>query len=562
MRSSARHGIIEATAGSGKTTTLVQVAAQLPVGSRACFLAFNRSTAAELRARLPPHVEATTLHALGRASLAVSYRRAAGAAPSSGKYRALALRALAPLGVQADLRPVAANYLAGLADYCRLALTPPGNAAAVASTARRHGLITPQLADHVGALHPLLGDLLRRGANAAAEGSLDFTDMLYVPVKLELELPKFDFVCVDEAQDLSPLSLALLERLVRRGARALLVGDPAQAIYAFAGAQPGSIAMSKERLDAELLPLSVSYRCPVRHVTLARRFSPSMLPRRGAPPGRVRLTQFARLAGELRAGDLVMSRVNAPLPSLAVALLARGESVTLLGVDLRVPVVELARELFGGSVPPDALHVVAQHAAAEAQALEAEFVTSERLKDELLVSSERHRALTALLRRLKLAGGGTADDLARLAEALLRSQVEEGAGSAAELRAEVRGGVLLCSIHRAKGREAQRVFLLFPEELAPPGPAAAIPGRPESGADPLGLGVTPEDSEAEANVLFVALTRAKRELVLVQRSRGAIRERLAAQARASAAGPHGLLARRWSEVLSLATLMHRRGGRG
>lgn len=47
------HGIVKATAGSGKTSTLVLVARELETtllatGGRACFLAFNRATATEL----------------------------------------------------------------------------------------------------------------------------------------------------------------------------------------------------------------------------------------------------------------------------------------------------------------------------------------------------------------------------------------------------------------------------------------------------------------------------------------------------------------------------------
>src|SRR5690606_10592798 len=66
VREGRGHAVVQATAGSGKTTTLVQVAGMLPRENRACFLAFNRSTVAELRQRLPAHVEATTVHALGR----------------------------------------------------------------------------------------------------------------------------------------------------------------------------------------------------------------------------------------------------------------------------------------------------------------------------------------------------------------------------------------------------------------------------------------------------------------------------------------------------------------
>lgn len=64
------HGVIMATAGSGKTTTPVEVAHRLQTGTSACFLAFNTAAAKQLRDRLPAHTTARTVHALGLKTLA------------------------------------------------------------------------------------------------------------------------------------------------------------------------------------------------------------------------------------------------------------------------------------------------------------------------------------------------------------------------------------------------------------------------------------------------------------------------------------------------------------
>lgn len=57
--------IVEAVAGSGKTTTIVEAAKRIPATDRAVFLAFNKSIATELQQRLPNNIEAKTLNALG-----------------------------------------------------------------------------------------------------------------------------------------------------------------------------------------------------------------------------------------------------------------------------------------------------------------------------------------------------------------------------------------------------------------------------------------------------------------------------------------------------------------
>lgn len=60
MRSGTGHCVVRATAGSGKTTTLVEVAGVLPKSARSVCLAFNRNAVNELQRRLPAHVAAST----------------------------------------------------------------------------------------------------------------------------------------------------------------------------------------------------------------------------------------------------------------------------------------------------------------------------------------------------------------------------------------------------------------------------------------------------------------------------------------------------------------------
>jgi superfamily I DNA/RNA helicase len=64
------NAIVDAKAGSGKTSTLCMLSDLIPtVGSRAAFLAFNRSIADELKRRLPAHVQAATFHSVCNAAL-------------------------------------------------------------------------------------------------------------------------------------------------------------------------------------------------------------------------------------------------------------------------------------------------------------------------------------------------------------------------------------------------------------------------------------------------------------------------------------------------------------
>ena len=607
------HGIVEATAGSGKTTTLVQVAALLEShvlrpGQSACFLAFNRSTAQELRARLPAAVEATTIHALGRRMLLTSLGGARLTLDDT-KYHDLALGTLALTRIEA-LRaldpPEAASYLSRLAGLARLELTDPADASALSGLASRYRLRSPA-AHHTEVLNALLPELLERGAEAGRTGSVDFTDMVYLPLRYDLPPPQYAFVCVDEAQDLSRLNLELVMRLLAAGARGLFVGDPYQAIYAFAGADARSLTRIAERTGATRLPLSVSYRCPVRHVTLARRFSPDTHPRRAAPTGTVTVLPATALARSVQPGDLVMSRTNAPLIALAVEFASHGTACLVLGDDLTSETIELARSLFPEGQLDEWRTVVNTAAATDARALEFRLLTDETLARELDRSADRYQALRlaldALDRRWRprrqptppatAERGGmpawlgrwlptltrpTVDDLARVLSELLGGATDAADGNAdadspygsqplASPTAPAPERVVLSTIHKAKGREADRVFLFNADQL----------GQTQGNAD---------EDLSERNVLFVALTRAKRELVLVESTHGALTTRLAADTnttaspaasdatppderwrtpeRPDAAAPvdRSDLHRRWDDILRLALIMARSPGVG
>ena len=59
------NAVIEAVAGSGKTTTIIQALNLLPQNASVLFLAFNKSVVTELKTKVPRHVEVSTYHSVG-----------------------------------------------------------------------------------------------------------------------------------------------------------------------------------------------------------------------------------------------------------------------------------------------------------------------------------------------------------------------------------------------------------------------------------------------------------------------------------------------------------------
>ena len=103
--------------------------------------------------------------------------------------------------------------------------------------------------------------------------TIDFDDMLYLPVIHGVPFQRADWLFIDEAQDLNAIQHVIVERMTDQKSRILALGDPYQAIYGFRGAHVDSMTRLAERFSMSVLPLSVSYRCPQAVVREARKDS-------------------------------------------------------------------------------------------------------------------------------------------------------------------------------------------------------------------------------------------------------------------------------------------------
>ena len=205
-------------------------------------------------------------------------------------------------------RQVYATNLSHLITFMRLTRTDPRDTPAVQQLARQYGILLRDLMQ-AGVERALVW-----GAEQAAEKRLvDFTDQIWLPLYLNLDMPQFDFVFIDEAQDLNVCQRELVLNLRAPGGRYLFVGDPRQSIMLFAGADSHSYDRIRETTGATEFPLSVCYRCPVSHLELARAEVPEIEARPGAPTGRIASVPEIHLGSQVEAGDLIICRLTAPL---------------------------------------------------------------------------------------------------------------------------------------------------------------------------------------------------------------------------------------------------------
>ncbi len=512
-----------AAAGSGKTRVLTRrIAHRVVTGTadarRTLALTFTREAAGELRRRLRriglrEPVEAGTFHAVARNLLHQRWQDLGERPPAIVNDRARLLRELRT-GI-----PVAA--LGTELDWAAARGIPPDRYVAAARAAGRRGPAPPN--DIANAMHDY-GDLKRR------RGIVDLDDLLTLALRhlnhdqLWAEGVRFRYrhFLVDEAQDLNPVQFQLLRALLGGRDDVFLVGDPAQAIYAFNGSDPSLLAeIDRHMPGVEVLRLPVNHRSTPavvdagRHVlavsgqpadTVASRDEGPPVEIHAAGDAEAEAALVARLAAGLdpslvRTGQVgVLARTNAQLPALAAALDAAGLAVRR---DAVVPGSPLAIAISATTALPSASRLRAwAHDVTEDMTSGAAGTVG--------ASGAARRGSGALAS----AADATQDELQRDAErrvaaAVLEFLRDQPTGDGAALRQWIAttnpfasgpdiSGVDVLTFHGAKGREWHTVFVTGVEtSLVPHRSASTVAARAE-----------------EARLLHVALTRARDRLVV------------------------------------------------
>lgn len=487
---------VNAVAGSGKTTTIVEAANRLPRNARTLFLAFNKHIVTELASRLPAGVDCMTIHSLGMKSC---YRGTQSKVKvEAHKYTDLIDDLVASnQSVPPQVHGVFAKLVKQIVDLGRLTLTDFKVEEQVDDLIAHYDMAA-DLLDAANEIEADLDTLLAMAVRTAREsmkqgmkqykehGIIDFTDMLWLPYVYALPVARYDVVMVDEAQDLSRAQLEIVLKAAGAGGRVIAVGDPRQAIQGFAGADNESFARIVERTRAQVLPLSVCYRCPVTHLNLAREIVPTIEAAPNAIDGNVEYIDEGRFSAMPRPGDLIICRTNAPLVPAALRLIAKGIQARVRGRNIGQAIAKIAEDASKVEIDPQTM----------AQGWRVSFAAQLERYGQL-----RREALEE--RKHSEAAIESLNDQIDALYAYIDAKTEIDSTKALvsgimELFADEGAAVWCSSIHRSKGLEADRVFVLKPDKMA-------LQFK----------NMLPWQAEQEQNLRYVGLTRAKKFMYFV-----------------------------------------------
>lgn len=460
--------VLEAVAGAGKTTTLIHALEMM--NGYIFFGAYNKKIADEIKEKAPTKNGLTigTMHSAG-----------------FSMWRKVANK------VVVDGNKVRNLYRETYTEYADRELESP--VTSLVSYAKQAG-IGCLVANEDSAWFDLIdhydvdcmdkdNDVVERAkiilkASVELDSKIiDFDDMIFAPLMHHVKPFQYDWVLVDEAQDTNATRRALALLMMKRNGRLVAVGDRHQAIYGFTGADSDALDLIKSATDAIDMPLTVTYRCPKAVVKEANKYVSHINAHETAPEGEVKHLK-ENIFTAAATGDAILCRYNAPLINLVYGFIAEGVAAKVEGREIGNGIKTLARRYKSKSfsVLRERLSDYCDREAAKYRIKE---------KENLAIAIEdKVNCLNVILNRVEKnnpKSNTPVDDVC--------AEIDRIFGD------DVKDCIILSSIHKSKGREWNRVFWMQSKTNR--------------------FATQAWQKEQEVNLHYVAVTRAKQELIIV-----------------------------------------------
>lgn len=478
MREGTQNVVFRARAGTGKTTTIIEGFRHAYEGT-ILYVVFNKKNQLEAKSKIKdPRVQPMTLHSLGYRYITRVWSGVK--ADDSVEYDRVAEL------IGRDVPDPVINNIIKMVGFAKNTMIAP-DLDTIIEIAEQRELDCPDFereADGgwtVEVMAQVAVDAMELARHRDEKNRISFNDMVWLPVANNWTREWFDLVVVDEAQDMNLPQLIMAKRSVKAGGRVVVVGDDRQAIYSFRGAVSNGLDYMKEELGAKELGLTITYRCPKSVVALAREYVPDYRAHDTAPSGEVLRMSLEGLTKTAQVGDVILSRMNAPIMPLCLSFLRRGIRARVEGRDIGKALLALIRSIKGRSSigMPEFLRKV--EAWRERQTKRALAKAKRKSTAEERIGQINDQADTLIC---------LGEDLTGVAE--LETRIDSLFSDSTQGQPPC---VLFSSTHKAKGLEWDRVFVLSSTYMR--------------GRNGISAGLE------EENIYYVAITRAKKSLILV-----------------------------------------------
>lgn len=482
----AKNLVVRARAGTGKTTTIKEAFSVAPEET-ALYCVFNKKNQREAKnAIFDPRVDIMTLHSLGLKFIQAVWP---GIRPDDTVERDRVTKV-----VGKDTAREIKSQVYKLVGFAKNTLISPTMKDLIELAEERDIQCEKFEAQENGgwdrvklAHHAML--VLEASRERDPEGRISFNDMVWLPVRQGWVRAVYNLVVVDECQDMNLPQLMMAIAACRADGRICVVGDDRQAIYHFRGAASDGMDMMRVKLAAAELGLTITYRCPKKVVALAAAIVPDYRAADSAPEGIVEQAVIDNCMATIKIGDAIISRSNAPLMPLCLELLRKGTPARIEGRDVGKALLDIVEDLNARSVPQFITKVETWR---ERQIHR--FENTEKLEEKAAQINDQADTLIAIAE-----GASSVGEIENRLRTLFQNSDDKG----------VMPAVVLTTVHKAKGLEWEKVVMLR-DTFNRKRPASAPPLSPEAEA---------ARAREEANIYYVALTRAKAHLVMATERR-------------------------------------------
>ena len=471
--------VVEASAGAGKTYTLMKCVEEIPGDKSILLSAFNRDIANVLKRKAKDmfNVNVSTLHSLGLQMLQRNF-------PDESlildefKYKSYLntnIKTLSSINTYSLSKREFARYISNIEAFINFGRCYLCETVKDLEFIEDRYDITPIADEKEVAL-----DILEYGKHNLSQ--IDYTDMIWLPNVLFCKPlgMQYDWIILDEAQDLSVCQREIVLKCRKINTRMLFVGDGNQCVYAFSSSDPESFKKLKELPNTTSLPLSISYRCAKNIVDFAQKIVPTIEANNNGKEGEVK---YDVGLDEIEDGDMVLCRNNAPLMQVYVDFIKQGKKCFIRGKDIGLNLKNMVKrtgiEALNKNLQEDGVFVRLYDAVFD---MINELVCKYNISYSDAVESASVSNRLDMIKALEI----LSDDINTSNEL-----IEKISNIFSDRK---KGGISLSTIHKAKGLEANNVYIAC-RHLMPSSKAK-------------------KDWEIrqEYNLMYVAYTRAKNVL--------------------------------------------------